>query len=246
MQDLSMTKYSDLSSPQMTVMVMAGEVLPHGILRVVSMPEDGKLKIIEFVMKNVQISSISTGGSGGEDRLTENITITFNNIFMRHVTINNADGKFLEDSKGTWDSESKKGAREGVFSVQSLTTICKKADTDNVELYDTRMLAKLPVAILVELDLQHVTAQTKLPLRGRRLLFTADEINEGKRTRYREFFVKKLTVQALVAAAAAVQNVAPDKVKGAYAVVGDSLLLIERNEQVEDIGEDSHIFLALE
>lgn len=52
-----MTKYCDNASPQMTVMVMVGETLPHGILRVNYMPEDGKFKVIEFVMKNVQYDS---------------------------------------------------------------------------------------------------------------------------------------------------------------------------------------------
>jgi len=246
MQDLSMTKYSDNASPQMTVMVMVGEVLPHGILRVTYNPADGKIKVIEMVLKNVQISSISTGGSGGEDRLTENITVTFSSIFMRHVTINVADGKFLEDSKGSWDGETKKGEREGRFTVQSLKSIVKKAVSVNIDLYDTRALAKLPRPILEELDLSHISAQLKVPLKGRRLLFTAEEAKDGHRTRFREVYVKKLTVAAVLASIAAVLKVETAKVKAVYLLGDSALVQLERDEQVEDLAESDHIFGALE
>jgi len=245
MQDFSMTKYSDNASPQMTVMVMVGEVLPHGILRVVYAPDDGKVKFIEFVMKNVQISSISTGGSGGEDRLTENITVQFSSVFMRHVTINIEDGKFLEDSKGQWDGETKKGDRDGVFNVLPLKTLCKRAVTSNVDLFDSRALARLPRAILEELELSHITAQLKLPLKGRRVVFTTDEIDQAKRTRYREAFMKKLTVDGLKAAVSAVIGVGAATIKGIYGVSSSALILLEKPEQVEDLSEGAELFVAL-
>jgi len=245
MQDLSMTKYSDNASPQMTVMVMVGEVLPHGILRVVYPPDEGKVKVIEFVMKNVQITSISTGGSGGEDRLTENVTISFSQVFMRHVTINIADGKFLEDSKGAWDGDTKKGERDGVFNVVSLKNLCKKTVTGNVDLFDSRALAKLPRAILEDLELTHVTAQNKMPLKGRRLVFTTEEITDAKRTRFREMFVKKLTVDAVKAAAAAAGGFQASAVKGVYSVATSSLILLDKNDQIEDLPENGELFIAL-
>jgi len=226
--------------------VMVGEVLPHAILRVTYNPSEGKFKVIEMVLKNVQISSISTGGSGGEDRLTENITVTFSSIFLRHVTINVADGKFLEDSKGSWDGETKKGEREGRFTVQSLKNIVKKAVSDNMDLFDTRTLAKLPRPILEELDLSHISAQLKVPLKGRRLLFTTEEAKEGRRTRFREVFVKKMTVAAAIASIAAVLKIEVAKVKGVYQLGDSALVQLERDDQLEDLAESSHIYAALE
>jgi type VI secretion system secreted protein Hcp len=38
---------------------------------------EGQKRYIEITMKEVLVSSISTGGSGGEDRLTENVTLNF-------------------------------------------------------------------------------------------------------------------------------------------------------------------------
>ena len=72
-------------------MVMTREVLPHAFLRIVSQPKDDKLNIVEYKFISCQydkavhrillmgnrMSSHSTGGSGGETRLTENITIGF-------------------------------------------------------------------------------------------------------------------------------------------------------------------------
>ena len=43
-------------------------------------------------MKEVIITSISTGGSGGEDRLTENVTLNFAEVSFAYTP---------QDSKGT-------------------------------------------------------------------------------------------------------------------------------------------------
>ena len=41
---------------------------------------DNPLEYITIVMKDCMITSLSTGGSGGEDRLTENISINFSEV----------------------------------------------------------------------------------------------------------------------------------------------------------------------
>jgi type VI secretion system secreted protein Hcp len=38
---------------------------------------EGQKRYIQITMKEVLVTSISTGGSGGEDRLTENVTLNF-------------------------------------------------------------------------------------------------------------------------------------------------------------------------
>lgn len=64
----------------------------------------------------------------------------------------------------------------------------------NVDLFETSQLSKLPRSILEELDLR-ISTQTRLPLRGRRLLFVTEEVEPPKRPRFRELFVKQLTTQ---------------------------------------------------
>jgi hypothetical protein len=46
---------------------------------------EGQQRYIQITMKEVLVSSISTGGSGGEDRLTENVTLNFAEVkFSTH------------------------------------------------------------------------------------------------------------------------------------------------------------------
>jgi type VI secretion system secreted protein Hcp len=43
------------------------------------------VEYIKIKMEEVLITSISTGGSGGEDRLTENVTLNFSKVSLDYV-----------------------------------------------------------------------------------------------------------------------------------------------------------------
>lgn len=75
-QDLSIIKYVDRSSPALMLASCDGTHYPDAILTV---RKAGKtaLEYIKLTMKELIVSSVSTGGSGGEDRLTENIVLNF-------------------------------------------------------------------------------------------------------------------------------------------------------------------------
>jgi type VI secretion system secreted protein Hcp len=76
-QDLSFTKWVDVSSPKLLKAVSTGEHIKEVVL--VARRAGGKapLEYLKLIMKECLISSVSAGGSGGEDRLTENVTINF-------------------------------------------------------------------------------------------------------------------------------------------------------------------------
>jgi type VI secretion system secreted protein Hcp len=75
-QDLSVTKYVDMASPDLLKSVAKGT--HHGdATLIVRKAGDKPLEYIIIEMKDVLITSYSTGGSGGEDRLTENISLNF-------------------------------------------------------------------------------------------------------------------------------------------------------------------------
>jgi len=78
-QDLSLTKYIDSATPALIMNGMTGEVAPTAVL-VVRKAGDSPLEYLTLTMKNVTISSYSSGGSGGEDRLTENVTLHFESM----------------------------------------------------------------------------------------------------------------------------------------------------------------------
>lgn len=75
-QDLSITKYLDLSSPILLESCAKGD---HFKKMVLTVRKAGSTPLEYFVMtlSDCIISSYATGGSGGEDRLTENISINF-------------------------------------------------------------------------------------------------------------------------------------------------------------------------
>ncbi|MCP4117517.1 MAG: type VI secretion system tube protein Hcp [Desulfobacteraceae bacterium] len=75
-QDLSITKYVDSSSHKLLKSVANGSHIKEALLTVRKAGEK-PLEYIKLLMKDCLISSVSSGGSGGEDRLTENVTINF-------------------------------------------------------------------------------------------------------------------------------------------------------------------------
>jgi type VI secretion system secreted protein Hcp len=75
-QDLSFTKYIDKSSPDLMLACCNGKHYDTATL-VVRKAGEKPLEYLTITMTEVLISSISTGGSGGEDRLTENVTLNF-------------------------------------------------------------------------------------------------------------------------------------------------------------------------
>jgi type VI secretion system secreted protein Hcp len=83
-QDLSFTKYIDLSSTELMLACCNGKHFDEATLIVRKAGEE-PLEYVTIVMKDLIISSVSTGGSGGEDRLTENITLNFATVNVTYA-----------------------------------------------------------------------------------------------------------------------------------------------------------------
>lgn len=78
-QDISITKYIDKATPNLMQACMTGKHFKEVTLMVRKAGEK-PLTYLKIVMKTVIISSLSTGGSGGEDRLTENVSFNFGEV----------------------------------------------------------------------------------------------------------------------------------------------------------------------
>jgi type VI secretion system secreted protein Hcp len=76
-QDISITKYVDKSSMTLMGHIASGRHIPTATLIVRKAGGDSPLEYIKIDMTQVMVTSLSTGGSGGEDKLTENITLNF-------------------------------------------------------------------------------------------------------------------------------------------------------------------------
>ena len=75
-QDISITKWVDRSSPDLLMANLTGIVFDSATL-VVRKAGNIPLEYITVELTDVRVTSVSTGGSGGEDRLTENISLNF-------------------------------------------------------------------------------------------------------------------------------------------------------------------------
>lgn len=75
-QDISVTKYLDSSSPLLRQYIASGRIIPSAVLTARTSGENPRV-FFKIELKNILISSVSAGGSGGEDRLTENLSLNF-------------------------------------------------------------------------------------------------------------------------------------------------------------------------
>jgi type VI secretion system secreted protein Hcp len=100
-QDLSLTKYVDKASPTLFLKMCNGKHIPTGVLTVRKAGEH-PLEYIKLHLDDILVSHLSTGGSGGEDRLTENITLNFSK-FKIEYSPQKADGSGEPAIECKWD-----------------------------------------------------------------------------------------------------------------------------------------------
>lgn len=100
-QDLSFTKYIDSASTALMFALSRGTHIPKVVL-LVRKAGEGQIKYLQITMEEVMVTSISTGGSGGEDRLTENVTLNFAKVAVAY-TPQTATGGAGAEKTFTWN-----------------------------------------------------------------------------------------------------------------------------------------------
>jgi len=100
-QDLSFTKYIDKSSPDLMLSCCNGKHIPEAKL-VVRKAGETPLEYLTITMNDLIVTSVSTGGSGGEDRLTENVTLNFAKVKVNYVEQTEKGGAGAKPQMG-WD-----------------------------------------------------------------------------------------------------------------------------------------------
>jgi type VI secretion system secreted protein Hcp len=100
-QDLSMTKYIDKSSPDLLLACCDGKHYPEAKL-VVRKAGETPLEYLIITLTDVMVTAVSTGGSGGEDRLTENVTLNFSKVKVDYTEQTPKGGTGAKPSMG-WD-----------------------------------------------------------------------------------------------------------------------------------------------
>jgi len=105
-QDISLTKFLDKSSPILMLSTANGKVYPKVELFVHNACGncDPETPYFRLNIENFIVSSISTGGSGGEDRLTENVSLNFSKVDWCYAE-QKADGSYEPEVCKGWDIE---------------------------------------------------------------------------------------------------------------------------------------------
>lgn len=100
-QDISVTKYVDLASAALLLHCCNGGHIAEATLTV-RKAGTNPLEYIVIKMEQVLVCAYSTGGSGGEDRLTENVTLNFAKVAFDYLE-QKPDGTEGEKGSMTWD-----------------------------------------------------------------------------------------------------------------------------------------------
>jgi type VI secretion system secreted protein Hcp len=100
-QDLSFSKWIDKSSPDLMLACCNGKHFDKATL-VVRKAGGNPLEYVKIEMSEVMIAGVTTGGSGGEDRLTENVILNFAKVKVDYAE-QKGDGSKGATPTMAWD-----------------------------------------------------------------------------------------------------------------------------------------------
>ncbi len=101
-QDFSFTKYVDKATPTLMLFSCNGKHIKEATLTVRKAGGDSPVEYLKIKFSDILVSSVSTGGSGGQDRLTENVTLNFAKVALDYVP-QSASGAPEAKIPMTWD-----------------------------------------------------------------------------------------------------------------------------------------------
>ncbi len=100
-QDLNFTKYVDKSSTDLMLFCCNGKHIPECLLTVRKAGED-PLEYLTVKMTDCLVTSVQSGATTGQERLTENITLNFAKVEVAY-TPQKADGSGDAPTQMGWD-----------------------------------------------------------------------------------------------------------------------------------------------
>ena len=100
-QDISFTKYLDKSTPNLIKLCCSGKHIKQAKMTI-RKAGGAPLEYLVITLKDAIVSSVSSGGSGGEDRLTENVTLNFGSFELEYKA-QNKDGSAGAGASAKWN-----------------------------------------------------------------------------------------------------------------------------------------------
>jgi type VI secretion system secreted protein Hcp len=108
-QDLSFTKWFDKASPILQQHCFNGKHIGKAVLVCRKASGDNPLEYLKVTLEDILVSSFNTGGSGGEDRITESVSLNFTKVKIEY-TEQTAKGGEGAKPKFAWDIKQHKEA----------------------------------------------------------------------------------------------------------------------------------------
>jgi type VI secretion system secreted protein Hcp len=102
-QDIALTKYIDKSTPNLMKMCCNGKHIKEALL-VTRKAGEKSLDYLKIKMSDCLVTSVNTGGSGGEDRLKETVTLNFAKVEVGY-TPQKPDGSGDAEITINWNIE---------------------------------------------------------------------------------------------------------------------------------------------
>ena len=101
--DLSLTKYYDKASPNLMAKMADGTHIKEATLFARKAGGSSAIEFLKIKLSDVIITSVTFGGSGGEDRYTENVAIAFAKFEVAYQAQKNDGAKDGGEIKAGWN-----------------------------------------------------------------------------------------------------------------------------------------------
>lgn len=92
-QDINITKYTDRATSVLMNFCCNGKHISKGTLTIRKAAGDEPIEYLVIDMQEIIVTNISMGGSGGEDRLTENVSLNFMEFHQKYTPQDDTGGK---------------------------------------------------------------------------------------------------------------------------------------------------------
>ena len=124
--NIDLIKYLDTATPELIRRVLSGERFKEGKLSLIESSVGVAQPVVTFTLRDVMISSHTSGSYGGEDRLTEKIGLNFANFTYQTFSYSDI-GKQTADPSVTWDIIENTGSIGGsANSSPAITSIANQ------------------------------------------------------------------------------------------------------------------------
>jgi type VI secretion system secreted protein Hcp len=108
-QAISLIKHFDITSPELMLSTLSGKRYNKAVLSVANTNKGKSSDFLVLTLNDVNVTSISSGGSKGETQLTESVTLDFTKFKLEYIAPRK-EGQGEEKKSVEWDTATNTGS----------------------------------------------------------------------------------------------------------------------------------------